>query len=71
MDCRIDGLQNRSKQDEKQTKEKLIELIIVGIKYVEPQKQLFSKVQTLSVGLVYLFNGTSTFVGYLMPKPFS
>ena len=26
---------------------------------------------TLALGLVSLFNGISTFVGYLMPKPFS
>ena len=31
-------------------------------------KQLYGK---LKFGLVYLFNGISTFVGYLMPKPFS
>ena len=32
----------------------------------------FKSVKTLiSFGLVSLFNGISTFVGYLMPKPFS
>ena len=35
-------------------------------KYVD-EKYNISK----SIGLVSLFNGISTFVGYLMPKPFS
>ena len=29
------------------------------------------KVDDLMMGLLSLFNGISTFVGYLMPKPFS
>ncbi len=32
--------------------------------YFQPNKEFFT-------GLVSLFNGTSTFAGFLMPKPFS
>ena len=32
--------------------------------------ELINKVEGMKIGLVSLFNGISTFVGYLMPKLF-
>ena len=38
---------------------------------VEENGEKRKKIPSLRFGLVSLFNGISTFVGYLMPKPFS